>query len=104
MSKGKEAQKGVLTRLLAFAGPHKRLTFLGCALSGASMVASMVPYVAIWLAARDLIQVAPDWAAATNVVRYGWIAFGFAIGGLVVYFLGLMCTHLAAFRTASNMR
>ena len=104
MSKGKEAQKGVLTRLLAFAGPHKRLTFLGCALSGASMVASMVPYVAIWLAARDLIQVAPDWAAATNVVQYGWIAFGFAIGGLVVYFLGLMCTHLAAFRTASNMR
>src|SRR5699024_6735776 len=68
------------------------------------MVCSMIPYLCIWLAARDLIAVAPDWTQAQSVTRYGWIAFAFAVGGILIYFLGLMGTHLAAFRTASNSR
>src|SRR5699024_8734852 len=64
----------------------------------------MAPYICIWLAARDLIAVAPDWTQAKSVAQYGWLAFAFAVGGIVIYFAGLMCTHLAAFRTASNIR
>lgn len=91
-------------RLLAFAGPRRALTYLGCALSAASMLVSFGPYVCIWFAARDLIAVAPDWAAATGIAAYGWWALGFAVGSIALYFVGLMCTHLAAFRCASNMR
>ena len=54
--------------------------------------------------ARDLIAVAPDWTQASGVARYGALAFVYAAGGIVVYFLALLCTHLAAFRTASNIR
>lgn len=54
--------------------------------------------------ARDLIAVAPNWTQAQSIARYGWMAFGFAVGGILLYFAGLMCTHLAAFRTASNIR
>ena len=90
--------------LLRYAGGHKGLTFLGLALSGLAMLLSMVPYICIWLAARDLIAAAPDWTQAESVAQYGWLAFAFAVGGIVIYFLGLMCTHLAAFRTASNIR
>ncbi|MBO4298940.1 MAG: ABC transporter ATP-binding protein, partial [Clostridia bacterium] len=36
--------------------------------------------------------------------RYGWMAFAFAVAGIAVYFAALMCTHLAAFRTACNIR
>ena len=68
------------------------------------MVCSMVPYICIWLAARDLIAAAPDWTRAQSITHYGWIAFAFAVGGILVYFAGLMCTHLAAFRTAANIR
>ena len=68
------------------------------------MVCSMIPYLCIWLAARDLIEVAPNWTQAQSVARYGWLAFGAAFGGIVLYFGGLMCTHLAAFRTAANIR
>ena len=32
------------------------------------------------------------------------MAFAFAVGGILIYFFALMCTHLAAFRTASNIR
>ena len=100
----KQKKQNALTVLLGYAGSHRRLTFLGLGLSAVSMVCSMIPYLCIWLAARDLIAVAPDWTRARSVTDYGWIAFAFAVGGILIYFLGLMCTHLAAFRTASNIR
>lgn len=100
----KQEKKSDLAVLLDYAGSHKGLTFLGLALSAVSMLLSMVPYICIWLAARDLIAAAPDWTQAQNVSRYGWLAFAFAVGGIIIYFIGLMCTHLAAFRTASNIR
>ena len=100
----KKRKKNNVAALLHYAGSRKGLTFLGLALSAVSMVLSMAPYICIWLAARDLIAVAPDWTRAENVAQYGWLAFAFAVAGIVLYFLGLMCTHLAAFRTAANIR
>ena len=100
----KQKKKSDVAVLLGYAGSHKGLTFLGLALSAVSMLLSMAPYICIWLAARDLIEVAPNWTQAQSVARYGWLAFGAAFGGIVLYFGGLMCTHLAAFRTAANIR
>ena len=100
----KQKKQNALSVLLEYAGSHRRLTLLGLGLSAVSMVCSMIPYLCIWLAARDLIAVAPDWTQARSVTRYGWTAFAFAVGGILIYFLGLMCTHLAAFRTAANIR
>ncbi|WP_034443343.1 ABC transporter ATP-binding protein [Butyrivibrio sp. AE2032] len=100
----KEKKKSDLAVLLEYAGNYKGLTFLGLTLSGIAMVLGMLPYICIWLVARDLIAVAPDWTRANGVGKYGWMAFAFSIAGIVVYFAALMCTHLAAFRTASNIR
>ena len=100
----KQKKQNALSVLLEYAGSHRRLTLLGLGLSAVSMVCSMIPYLCIWLAARDLIAVAPDWTQAQSVTDYGWIAFAFAVVGILIYFLGLMCTHLAAFRTAANIR
>ena len=61
----KQKRKSDVAGLLDYAGSHKRLTFLGLALSAVSMLLSMAPYICIWLAARDLIAVAPDWTEAT---------------------------------------
>ena len=100
-----EAKKqGTLSTLMRYAGSYKWLTVAGCVLSSLAMVANMVPYVCVWLVARDLIAVAPNWDRATQIGTYGWAAFGFAVLGIVLYFVALMCTHLAAFRTASNIR
>ena len=100
----KEKKQKTLSRLLGYAGRHKGLTFLGLGLSAVAMVLGMLPYICIWLVARDLIAVAPNWTQAAGIARYGWMAFAFALAGIVVYFCALMCTHLAAFRTASNIR
>ena len=99
-----QKKQNALAVLLGYAGSHRRLTCLGLGLSAVSMVCSMVPYICIWLAARDLIAAAPDWTRAQSITHYGWIAFAFAVGGILVYFAGLMRTHLAAFRTAANIR
>lgn len=100
----KEKKQNEISVLLGYAGKYKALTFLGMFLSAVAMIMGMIPYVCIWLAARDLISVAPDWTKATELAKYGWLAFGFAFGGIIVYFAALMCTHLAAFRTAANIR
>ena len=100
----KEKKENDLMVLLRYAGNYKGLTFLGLGLSAVAMVLGMVPYICIWLVARDLIAVAPDWKAASGIAGYGWMAFGFALAGIVIYFCALMCTHLAAFRTAANIR
>lgn len=100
----KEKKQNDISVLLDYAGSYKGLTFLGLFLSAIAMVMSMLPYILIWLAARDLIAAAPDWTKATGIATYGWTAFAFAFAGILIYFAALMCTHLAAFRTASNIR
>ena len=104
MKEKKPKKPNEISVLLGYAGKYKALTFLGMFLSAVAMVMGMIPYICIWLAARDLIAVAPNWTEATNIGTYGWMAFGFSFGGIVIYFAALMCTHLAAFRTAANIR
>lgn len=100
----KDESKLGLGYLLGFAGKRKGLLYLGCALSAVAMLLTFGPYICIWLVARDLIAVAPDWTAATELAVYGWLAFLLAIASLLLYFCALLCTHACAFRTASNLR
>ena len=55
----KEKKKSDLAVLLEYTGSYKGLTFLGLGLSAVAMVLGMLPYICIWLVARDLIAVAP---------------------------------------------
>ena len=103
MSK-KQKRENSLIKLLGYTGSLKGLTFVGMVLSAVAMLLGMLPYICIWLVIRDLIAVTPDWTAAGEIGRYGWMAFGAAVAGIIVYFIALMCTHLAAFRAASNIR
>ena len=100
----KEKERGALAQLLDFAGSRKVLTYFGCTLAAISMLISFVPYICIFLVARDLLEVAPNCSEATSIAQYGWVALIFAVISIVFYFAALMCTHLAAFRCASNMR
>ena len=96
--------KEAVGRLLGFAGPRKKLAVLGCVLAGVNGVFVVMPLVCVWFVLRDLVAVAPNWSAAEGLAFWGWLAFAFSATGLLVYFAALMCTHLAAFRTAANMR
>ena len=43
-------------------------------------------------------------AQGSIAIQYGWYALIFAAVGILLYVSGLLCSHLAAFRIASNMR
>ena len=103
-AKDKPRKEGSLKKLLGYTGNLKPLTFIGMGLSAVAMLLGMLPYICIWLVIRDLIAAAPDWTAAGEIGKYGWMAFAAAVIGIIVYFAALMCTHLAAFRAASNIR
>ncbi len=103
MSQTSKKQSG-LSQSIGYAGGHKALTVLGCVLSAVAAVLGLAPYVCVWLVARDALAVFPNLSAAPDLARYGWMAVWFAVAGVVVYFAALMCTHLAAFRTARNIR
>ena len=93
-----------LSKLIGYAGGHKKLTLLGCALSGVAAVLGLVPYICVWLVARDALSSYPAVEHAGQMITWGWMAVWFAVANIVVYFAALMCTHIAAFRTARNIR
>jgi len=100
----KKKKRSSLSRLMEFAGGHKVLTLTGCTLSGVSAVLALLPYVFIWLVIRDVLAALPDLSGSSSLAHYGWMAVLFAAASLVIYFAALMLTHVAAFRTARNMR
>ena len=46
----------------------------------------------------------PHFAQAQHLVEYGWLAVGSSVLAVLVYIAGLMCSHMGAFRVATNLR
>ena len=90
--------------LLRFAGPRRRLAYVGTFLAALNGVLSVLPLVFVWFVLRDFVVVAPHWDLAGDATLWAWLAFAAALVGLAVYFGALMLTHTAAFRVAANMR
>ena len=73
-------------------------------LSAASAIIALLPFWYIWRILKEVIEVSPNYENATNITHYGWMAVLFAIISVLVYICGLMCSHLSAFRIATNLR
>ena len=93
-----------LQRLLGYAGRHRYLTFASWVLSAVSALLALVPYWYIWRIIREVLEAAPDFGRAQGLVHNGWMAVLFAVIAVLVYIAGLMCSHLGAFRIATNLR
>ncbi|MFR5786657.1 MAG: ABC transporter ATP-binding protein [Christensenellales bacterium] len=93
-----------LSRLLDYAGTYRILTYLSWVLAAAGALLALAPFGYIWRILREVIEVAPRYENAVHVTRYGWMAVAFAVVAVLTYIAGLMCSHLAAFRIATNLR
>lgn len=93
-----------LSRLLDYAGTYRILTYLSWVLAAAGALLALVPFGYIWRILREVIEVAPQYENAVHVTQYGWMAVAFAVIAVLTYIAGLMCSHLAAFRIATNLR
>ena len=93
-----------LSRLLGYAGRHKILTYLSWVFSAVSALVALVPFWYIWRILDEVLRVAPDFGNAVHITHYGWMAVLFAVVSVLIYIAGLMCSHIAAFRIATNIR
>ena len=84
-------------------GRRKALLPLSVALSAINGLLSLVPFVLVWLVVRTLLTTGGN-LAATPVWNYALAAFAVSVFNVLLYFLALALSHLAAFRVETNMR
>ena len=87
-----------------YAGNYRYFTYASWVLAAASALLALVPFLYIWRIIRDVLDVAPNYGEAVNIPHYGWMAVLFAIVSYLVYICALLCSHLSAFRVATNLR
>ena len=93
-----------LSRLMEYAGGHRVFTYVSWVLSALSALVALVPFLYIWMILRDVLNAAPDYSRAVNIPHYGWMAVLFAALSYLIYVCALLCSHLSAFRVATNLR
>lgn len=97
-------ERNNLALLLGYAGNHKYLTLASWVLSALSALIALVPFVYIWKILQSVLTAAPNIGSAENLVFYGWMAVLSAVLSILIYIAALMCSHIAAFRIAANLR
>ena len=93
-----------LSRLMEYAGSHRYLTYSSWILSALSALIALVPFWYLWKIIKEVLAVMPNFGQAENLKQNGWMAVLFAGLSMLIYIAGLMCSHLSAFRVATNLR
>ena len=89
---------------MGYAGKHKYLTYASWILSAISAFVALLPFIYIWKIIKEVLDVMPNFSEATGLVKNGVMAMVFAVAAFLIYICALLCSHLAAFRVATNMR
>ena len=92
-----------LKRLGAYMGGRKYLLPCSVALSAVNGLLSLVPFILLWLVVRTLL-IARGNLSNTPLIDYVLWAFVISVANVLLYFLALMLSHLAAFRIETDMR
>ena len=94
-------KKKGFARLMEIAGQRRGLLIGAGTLSALSSACMLVPYWAVYEVLRLLL--AGD-ASSGDMVRWGWVAFGGLVAGLLLLYLSLIASHVAAFNVLYGLR
>jgi len=99
-------KKTGIMRLLEIAGEKKGLLICSGILSMLSAIFMLVPYVSVYYILAELLSHAADLSSIDGpaMIRWGWIALGGLVAGLITMYLGGMASHIAAFRILYGLR
>ena len=89
---------------MGYAGGHRWFTYASWVLAALSALVALLPFVYIWRILRDVLNVAPNYSQAVDIPHYGWMAVLFAVLAYLIYVGALLCSHMSAFRVATNLR
>ena len=97
-------KKGITGRLLSYAGKYKYFTYVGVVFAGLSSITTLFPVYYIWKVATVVISQYPNYQDTSLINKYAYLAVFYALLTMVIYLIGLLLCHLAAFRIARNLR
>ena len=84
-------------------GNRKPLLPISLVLSGLTGLVSLLPFIFVWLIVHQLL-VEPEGVEPDSVFSLAWWAFGSAVLAILLSFLSLIFSHVAAFRVECSMR
>ena len=75
-------------------------------MTGVQTCALPISYIAVYFIIRSILQVYPNLNSldVNEVIGYGWLALGGIIANILLYFLAIFCSHLAAFGTLYELK
>ena len=90
-----------IKRMWELAFTKKTLVITACVLAVISTLVSFVPFIAIYYIIRELALHVnnPENLDVGYIINLGWLAGGSAIAAILLNFIALMCSHIAAFKT-----
>ncbi|MDR2743321.1 MAG: ABC transporter ATP-binding protein/permease [Treponema sp.] len=100
------SRKTGMARLMELALRRKGLVFSACFFSVVSNILSFTPFIAVYFIIREIVGyfAASGALDRTALIRFGALAFGGVAASVVVYFIALMCSHVAAFTTIYKLK
>lgn len=84
-------------------GSKKILLPLSLVISAISAVLNIIPFVVIYYIIRNILG-NPEIINVQYIMKYALLAFVSTLGALIMYFVALLCSHLAAFRVEIGMQ
>lgn len=95
-----------LARCMELASDRKGLVILAAVLSSLAAIASFIPYIAVYFMIRSIISSFPDLGQLDmgEVMSYGWMALAGIIANILLYFLAIFNSHMAAFGTLYDLK
>lgn len=89
----------ILSRFTPFMESKKILLPISLILSGISALLNILPFIFIWFIVKAVFN-----GDHSQISSYAWYAFASAIAAVIMYFLSLMSSHLAAFHVEISMQ
>ena len=104
-SKGAKPKTG-LARCMELASNRKGLIILAAVLSSLAAIASFIPYIGVYFMIRSIIGGFPDLGRLDmgRVMSYGWMALTGILANILLYFLAIFSSHMAAFGTLYDLK
>ena len=99
-----EKRKNIILRLFEYAGNYKYFSIVGAIFTGISSITEILPIYYIWKVTKEVIVSYPNFVDNPLITKYAWLAVIWACLTMIIYLIGLLMTHLSAFRIARNLR
>lgn len=98
-----EKNKSLFKKIDLYIGNKKALIPMAIILSAVSALLNIMPFLYIWKISKEIF-LGVDNMSTENIRHYSLMVVIYALAGIIVYFIGIIVSHMAAFEVESNLK